>query len=644
MTGDRFQRLTLLVRKEVHQHRWPLVALSLLLLVGLGLNLWEEESARRSLSLFEAANRFVIIFLPMAALLLGNRLVVNEYQGRTQRFVEALPIHRMEMLMGKFLFGWAYLICASSVALLVVSVMASEIEAPDLHFAWILTVRTQAFVYCLWCFVFAMGFTGKLRIPIYVGIVFTIIILLHFKDLDLQRFGPFALIDPETFSLERNAIPVYQTLQTLAVGSGCLCLALCLASIREGSVAETLAQRMTRREKMTVGAILIVSLFASIVLEERREKEPYRFKSEAVVRVDDPPIDILYGQAGIKPHAQQLLNRLQISLREFYDHIGITERPAVNIAYSASLDGRTYETARLDDVDGVLIRANFYALTANREKALAAYLLRAILVKSTHHRSRFEPKYWLHDGLSRWYFEHGVGEGSATVNEQLLLRALVAVGEDGIQARDLRRWAEIREQIGEPLAEALAYTGLVALEDRKGRAAVLALARGMYGREFTDDVRETFYEWHHPMARLFAQTTGLSWKEFLEHWNTWLRIQRAHHDRQARLATLQGILANVEIRSRDGGLRDIEYRFIFDQGPPESGTVCTLLHRKLSPFSRAIKPHSLLREEQICNPNASTRRLSGRYGPGERVFLGLEVDSILLDTPVRVYAQRRVMP
>jgi hypothetical protein len=73
-----------------------LAAISVLLSVA---NLMEGGSA------YDGLRTFLRYFAPVLTAVLCHRLVVLEYQGQTQLFLEGLPLSRTRMLVVKYLFG-----------------------------------------------------------------------------------------------------------------------------------------------------------------------------------------------------------------------------------------------------------------------------------------------------------------------------------------------------------------------------------------------------------------------------------------------------------------------------------------------------------------------------------------------------------
>ena len=98
-----------------------------------------------------------------------------------------------------------------------------------------------------------MGFIGRFRVAIYIAIVLTLGVIDQMTALELQHFGPLAVLDNTTLPYERETLPVRAVWETLVLGAGLTALAFGLALINEGSVAEALARRMSQREKAIIG-------------------------------------------------------------------------------------------------------------------------------------------------------------------------------------------------------------------------------------------------------------------------------------------------------------------------------------------------------------------------------------------------------
>lgn len=632
-----------LILKEIRQHRWIFLALTGALAFALGVQVWSAGRATRVLSLLDSAQPFLLVFIPLAGIVLSNLLIVREYQGRTQVFLEGLPIPRIYMVATKFTLGLVYLVFAAIAGLMALALPASSSDPIGITFLTILILKASSFVLFVWAVLFALGLAGRFRIPIYIGSLLGLIYLDNNTTFDIMKVGPFALLRPETFAFERREFAWDLLLQTNLMALGFIALAFYLALIREGTVVEALSRKMTQREKATVGTLVLTALISLVILDEKQSKEPYRFQSESVVRSDFLPISIMYTIEWAKPDAEKLLIHLERSLGSMIDTLKIDELPPTRIAPGYPLDERTFETAKLEDNDGLLIRANYREMSQRQRGDLEAFLIRGVLDHTTKERSRFEAKRWLHDGFSRWWATHGLDEADTAADPVLVARARVALRYIDSLPEVVPKWTYLRERIGEPLAEALAYCAVKMLEEKAGRDAVLGLARSILGRSPPEDAREMLYEWSHPMAKIFSEATGENWDAFPGAWEEWITAHARSTDVVEVLADVPILTGSVDISAGEGAIREIAGHFSGAESNPAPRTECVILHRKLSPFDDELHPKTLLREEMDCSRNLPSISLIGRYGPGERIFIALEFASPALGVPVRISARRMVV-
>ncbi len=633
-------RIRSLIYKEYLHHRGAFIFLLILMALSFGILLLNTGVEKRSLSLIQAEGWFLIFYIPLAAMVLGHRLVVVEYHSHTQLFIEALPIKRSEMILIKYVIGLGFLLSITFISITLVSRMASASEHVGSLFIGILYLRGAVFAYFIWSVLFAMGFLGRFRIPIYLSIGFGLLIILETTELNFLHLSPVAIIDPITFPFERNTLPTSDLFLTFLIGSASLAIALILSLVREGSLAESLAQRMTQREKAMMSILFIGFLTAFMLLEEKREKAPYQFTGNTIIESKVVPVKILYMLDPVKPDAISLLEHLETKLTGLQKALNLASLPTIRIAYRYSLDKKTFETAMLNESDGVLVRANFRSLDNWNRDDFTAYLIKAILDNLTNNRSRFEPKRWLHDGFARWWAQ----EGSDT-HDMILLRSLVVLRHQELSALELKNWALFRERNGEFLSEAVACTGLLYLQEKKGPEAVIGLARKVFGRKPPNDIRETIYEVFHPMPRLFQEETGEPWGQFIVAWRSWLDRQKERGEIQSQLNTIPNVTGRAWVDTKEGNIRDILYTFE-SKHTLEKDTTCALLHQRLTPFDSELAVGQIQREEFLFDSKDEEpfRHLMGRYGAGERVFIALECDSHVLGIPIRIFSKRINMP
>jgi hypothetical protein len=630
-----------LLKKEARQHWGASIALFALLALGVLILIGNALTDRRSTSLVEVALIYLWLFVPLAGVVLGNRLIVSEYQGRTQLFLEALPIGRAQSIAIKYAIGSGFLLASSALLIELTARLAAHSEPVSSRFLAILMVRSGAFVLCVWSFLFAFGFLGRFRIPLMILAGLLLVAIGGASDVDLRRFGPFALLDRLTFPFERQVLPLGAVVVTLAIAAGLTAVGFALGLVREGSLAESLSRRMSTRERSMAGMLIFAAIVALSILHGRRAKPPYAFSGSAVLKSARVPVEVLYVDEDARADAAALLAALESDLAELRAALDWRELPPVRIAQRADLDARTFDSAKLTDADGLLVRANLRLLSGPSQLAFRAYIVREVLQLHSHGRATFEPRRWVHDGFARWWVERNAPAATSIA----WARALWATRSRPVTLADLTTWTRFREEVGEPIAEGIAYSGLVSLEGLGGKLEVLALARALYQRRTYQDSRESLRELWHPMAKDLEAATGSSYASFVAAWNRALDAGRATPAARALLDRVPPVRGWLTVEPGAGDIRTVHYGFVFASAPPP-GTIVSLLHLQLEPVDVELVPARLEREDHPLAAGALTaeQRLTGRYGRGERVFFALEVESPLLDTPLRVLAQRRELP
>jgi len=649
-------RIVALLGKELRHHALAGIGLLLILPMAFFLTAVGVVSSPDTVTALTTHQVFLWVFLPLTGLVLGNRLVVLEYHGRTQLFVEALPIRRWEMVTVKYLLGLLIMICVAATSLLLSALIASRTEPISARFLGLMAMRTVAYVYCLWSVLFAMGFLGRFRVPLYVALVVVLFALDALTDLEIRHFGPFAMVDTQLV-LERSAPPDASALATtLILATAWTVLAFVLALINEGSVAESLAKRMTLKEKSAIGVIFVAALSATAILKDRREQAPFTFQEQTVLRSTKVPLQILYLHDEALPDAEALQALLESDLDSLRSILSLTKLPPVRVALRESLDASTYEPVGLAKNDGLLLRANFRASRRWDESGLQdfrAFVIHEVLSEVTDGRAGFEPKAWVHDGFSRYWAERDRTTACLESPESCvpLLRALwVTRSGRAVSAAELRFWFRTRERHDEALSEALAFSGLLELERHGGRDRVVQLARTLFSRRAPRDIRSLIYERRNPMGLVFERSAQVTLEDHLDRWNGDLDRLRADPDVASSLATVPDGTARLHFERDEGSIRNLVVRLELERPRPAPSQgdelVVSLLHRDISPFDRPLERHELRREERLVGPDENDVELElyGRYGPGMRVFVALEIESETLGCPVRLLAERREVP
>jgi hypothetical protein len=633
------RRILSLLQKELRQHGLASVTTLGFVAMVYVVMLLGRSSGVTQVTLLEVHASFARLCIPLLAAVFGHRLVVTELYGRTQLFLEGLPVRRGEWMLVKAGLGLVVVLGAAFASLGISALAASGKEALDVPFLALLGVRTLVWSACVWSFFLAMGTSGRLRFFIYFSVALGLYAVDAMTELEWRRMPPFSLVDAR-MALERVHWPTRDLWLSAALALGFTALATWLTGFHEGSVSEALSRRMSQKEMVLLACVVGAALIGITVLEAEKTKDPYQLQGSTVqvgkraaVSVDAGSLD-----AHAMARAAALLATLESDVLELSSWLGLRDLPPVFVAQRANLDGRTVEHVGLTANEGLLIRANFVAPDWDAEQ-LRFELLARLVAQKSQERTLFEPKAWLSDGLLRWWVEQ---KRSTQVTSLSLLRGLWATQQEPVTAALLERWILTNERLGSDVAEGLAHTGIEVLARVRGRGAVDALARAVLGRWAPKDARALHYESVHSTPALFREATGLAWPDFLARWNQELPRLRQEPRFQA-LAALPRGRVQISTQAARGAIRDVRFVVELDR-PAPAGLVVSLAHYRLSAFDRGLVPKLELERQDSLWPASSTRfegRLPGSYSRGDRAFLAVEIQGAPLATPLRLSAERR---
>lgn len=641
-------RLAALLSKELRQHL--VVGAGLLVVVPLSWALLAAGVAVSpdNITYLMTHVYFLWVFLPLTAIVVGNRLVVAEYHGRTQLFLESLPIRRVEVFSVKAALGLAVVLLTALTSLFAAVVLAASTEPVGGRFLGLMLVRTLGYSLCLWFLLFMLGFLGRFRVPIIIALVVIDATIDSLTAFETEHWGPFGLVD-ELLALDRVTLPTEELVTTLILSLVFIVVAAALALINEGSVAESLAKSMSLREKSFAGGLLIAGLLALIAAERNQEPAPFSFGDTAVLASDQTELEIYYVRDEARDDAERLLSALEGDLALLGETLGRTKLPMARVALRESLDGQTVEPVELARDDGVLLRANFRSPSHD---VLRAAVIRELLDVMSGRRARFEPLAWFLEGFSRWLVAHRSGANDACRRAPescpLMLRALWLRGRQGtLEPAALERWILIRESQGEGVAAGLAFSALSTLEQERGVESIGRLARALYAEEAPQDCRAVVAARRLPLSRLLQRETGLEWDDFIARWNEQLVVMSEGSQVGEALASLPRAEVSITVSAGTGAIRDVVVQVSVDAAG-EDEVVVAVLHHELLPFDEPLDPAEvqLEREERLVEGAARERlevHIEGRYGPGTRVFLAVELESVALGCPLRFHAERRTI-
>lgn len=625
--------LVALLTKERLHHGGAALGMMVVLALGFFMSYGYAIVGESSTSTLETIPRFLLGYLPLAAWFCAHRLVVMEYHGRTQLFLETLPAPRWQVVWGKYLLGLlllgttAALICLSGIGL------AVRQEPVGLQFSAYLLLRSLGFVLALWGFCFLMGFTGKFRTALYFGLMVGLMLLSFTTEFKFMEFAPMALVDPSSMPFDRLSMPWGAFWTSVGLSLVVTTAAVTIGLLNEGSLAERMSGRLTQKEK-AVATFLIFLLIAGMGwFDVKRSKEPFRFEDEAVLKSSRLPLEILYLEGEALAPARRLLAFQEDRLERLKHNLGLEKLAPVRISLNESLDDLTVEHGQLSDAEGVLKRANF--TRAGFDSAnFTFHVVHALLEEATDGRATLETRHWLLDGYALW-LAHDEEREAATLG-----RAVWVHRQNRVGLETLNGWSVFLDRQGDYQAASVGYSAVLALDEFYGREKVNQLGQKWLATRPHGDLRDLLAEWWHPGSRVFQEVTGESLERFAERWSERLDEWAEDAEIADQLTLYPEVVASAQVESAA-----LRYRFELAQ-PNSQPLTCSLVHLKLPPFDTFVSPNDLIREEHLLKAGQTQAEFSleGRYAPGQRVLVGLELDTPKLSQPVRLSTTRRVVP
>ncbi len=337
-----------LILKELRQH-W-LAFLLVALLAGGGLLVLAASAVVQGEagSMLDALSLFLQTFIVIAALVLCNRLVVCEYQSKTQLFLQGLPISRLHMVTVKYVFGLLVLMAVVTGAFTFLLLLSARTEQLTGRFILILAARAFSYAWCVYSCFFMMGLLGRYRVAIYIFAILGAAAVETLTKLELAHFGPFALLNDQ-FAYERVDWPSQALSVTLGLAAALVAMTLVLSLVREGSVASLLAERMSHREKVLMATLLLGFVFAVSVFDERAKKQPFDLPDAFAARIGDVTVKVSLGASSDKEPGRRLARLVAKEAAALQEYLQIEELPPIFIVQRRDMDAdrfRAWRTGR----------------------------------------------------------------------------------------------------------------------------------------------------------------------------------------------------------------------------------------------------------------------------------------------------------
>lgn len=509
-----------LIRKELRQHRGPFFAVAFFFVLLAVIALVNAYLGAGVAGAFGAVGGFLRMFLFLAAMVICGRLVVTEYRGRTQLFLEALPLRRTHMILVKYCIGLALLFGLSCLVTGIAALMGWGHEVYTGRFVLILLASLFAACFFWHGFFFLTGFTGRYRYAIWLALLIVVPYLHQNTEWSAWESGPFRALD-ERFGYERETFPAQALRECLSFGGGFLLMSLLLGLFSEGSLAGLMGEKMSIREKVLFTAILIGLFMASQTLQVRKPPLPY-----------EPPGSVAAVQgvvtvraSGDEARARALANRVAGELGPLAEALELAKAPPVFLNPRPDFAAWQFERGLLVNTDGVLAEGN-YENDGFPEDRFVAWIIGEWLDALPGERARVEEKRWPRSGAG-WYWVRRARMGEPlAADRDLALRALLATEGQPVTEAALRDWFTTNERLGTDVAEGLAWSGLRTLAREQGGEAVTKLLRQLYVVDLPNDVRALLRDKPNLPGRALPEVTGLAYSDLLESWNQTLEAER----------------------------------------------------------------------------------------------------------------------
>ncbi len=624
------RRLRALLRKEALHERWSLAAIGTILL-AVGLVRWLlTRSNDRAPSDMEGAGALISVFQPVAGLVLGHRLIVREYQAKSQLFLEALPLRRWEVALSKYAFG---LLALSAFALASLGSFAIAANEHEPRFLLCAALRALGYTGACWSLFFAMGMLGRLRIPAYLTLLMALLAVRTSSSLELARFGPLALINSVSFSYERSHIPWGALLQTGLLSAGLAAIGFAVALVREGSIAEVLARRASAREVAGLLVLLCAELVCVGLLEGKRPHPPFEFTGKEVARSARANAAVMYALPELEPHGREALAVLERIDAHIHDQLGVQRTMPVRVAHSALLNPREVRGRDAGKDDALLFEVNLGAKNFDATD-LAAHVMHGALFEASDHRALFEPNHWLLDGYSMYV----AIDGEPRRCEREWLRAVVALHGSEVSESEVRAWEHLMERVGEMQANAVAFALVDFLAERHGKARTLGLARSVLARPTVTGV-VSWFRLRNTLDRRFSAQMQESFPQFLDAFRKRLLEKSQQGTLRETLTRIPNDRVAVSLTPSAVG-QDLKY---VASGPSlERERVCVLKHGLLRPYD-IYYSEQLLTLRDFRWPAGQARfegTLHGEYAAGQRVFAAVDCEVPEFDASERLAVAR----
>jgi len=603
------------IEKEFRQHRTAFLLLSGFLLLSyfsiLAANLLRSEAQVAQ----EQLRGFIMIFAPIAALILGELLIRKEYGTKTQIFLEALPLTRWRLVQTKFLLGLALLAAMLLPACAITFALAFGRQQMDARFAAILLSRIGVFSLCWYAFFFITNFLGRYRFPLYIFIGMGIVIITEMTQIDLARFGPIALVN-ETFAFERENFPARELLESLLLSLVFTAAGFALALVREGSVAALVAEKMSHREKVFFAMTLLCFVLVGTYVDAKKPKPPFELAGDISLTEGDATVKILLAEPASLEPGQRLCRDLVDELNAVKDWLALEKLPALNLIERRDLDPDQHEKGALDKSEGLLWRTNFSHPQWEKPKFVEK-VIHDLLADYSNGRAWLEGNHWILDGFAlAWSMRQ-----HDSLAAQLWQRALVGT-RDETELPDVQQWMLLSSRLGDDIASAVGWSALQALEAVYGRPQLQQFLRRTLAAKPPKDLRVLWQGRNARSHNALAEIFGLDAAAFHQLWAE--KLQAAAQQYAPAIKTIPRVQLRLEQISLSEKTRRLEYRVTLGDTAARGETWVKFMYGKLERLAMYKSKQELQRHLRKYD-SAAAVELPETYDLGSRLYCGVEI-------------------
>jgi len=574
-----------LLRKDLRENAGVFTMLGVLGLITLAVFLYAASDEGR----FAALARFSAVWGFVLALVLGNRLFLQEQLSRTIELLEVLPISRATVFATKASLGAAIVVGTHAGAWATVWLVQSRsqvLDAQSALWAWSATGSAALALYAWGVLAAALG---RYRFVAWMAPFVAYVTLSGGALVPSSWFPVSGLLGPAVSAATTAPQPMamLSTWAVIAVGLGAAA-GLTLAS--EGSVASRLARRMTAQERGALALLALGMLTLVSELSDLRPRPPMRLQDAALVtrgavEVSTLPVKGLDAQA-----AQALSERVAGDVAALVDALGWADVPAVFLLPRPGFDPHLVTDADVTDHTGVAV---VFAAVGYDPLNVRMTVLHELLSDATHERALIEDRHAWTDGVASWF-----AAPDADTRAQLWARATVAGAPD---ASTFRAWHASAERMGPDAANATAFALVAAVAAHGGDPLVAEVSRAALPSGRPGGV----LAWQERAVEDALADAGTSYEALA----AWIRDQLA-----ARTAEPPAALHATFRAEGPPGQRSV-YVAVEPQG-----RAAWVVYRELDPWSGGVTSRRLSRID-VLGPEVV---LPGTFAAGSTVLVALE--------------------